>query len=93
MLQVVCHQMGLHGGWPVSGPFFGPGEGRIHLDDLECFGGERRLVDCMHNSFGDHDCTHAEDAGLVCGKHPVVDPGGCLGSAPPPLANDVGLLT
>lgn len=40
--------------------------GPIHLDDVECIGSERRLIDCPGNQIGDHNCDHSEDAGVVC---------------------------
>ena len=38
----------------------------IWLDDVRCVGSETRLADCQANSFGDHDCSHYEDAGVSC---------------------------
>ena len=46
--------------------YFGEGTGQIWLDNLACTGTEARLVDCGHNSFGVHNCVHAEDAGVRC---------------------------
>ena len=42
------------------------GVGPIHLDNVECRGGERRLIDCPGNEIGDHNCDHSEDAAVVC---------------------------
>ena len=40
------------------------------LDDLECSGGEANLFECGMKT-GSHDCTHDEDAAVVCmGKSP-----------------------
>jgi len=36
------------------------------LDQVECEGWEGSLLDCRRNSIGDEDCSHFEDAGLVC---------------------------
>ncbi|KAJ1488544.1 SRCR-like domain-containing protein, partial [Baffinella frigidus] len=58
---VVCRQMGLTGG--VSFWNFGGGFGHIWLDSLNCGGSEATLGECPHDDWGDHDCSHYEDAG------------------------------
>ncbi|NXA46219.1 HIPL1 protein, partial [Nothocercus julius] len=40
----------------------------ILLDDVRCSGRERRLLECAHAGVGTHDCTHEEDAGVVCSR-------------------------
>ncbi|XP_034721638.1 HHIP-like protein 1 [Etheostoma cragini] len=40
---------------------------RILLDDVECEGGERSLLECKRSRVGKHNCTHGEDVGLICG--------------------------
>ena len=38
----------------------------ILMDDVECNGTETSIVDCVYGGFGQHDCTHGEDAGVDC---------------------------
>lgn len=66
-VAVVCRQ--LNCGSPIQAKykaFFGSGQGRVWLDDVECNGRERALSDCPKRMYGDTDCNHNEDAGVVC---------------------------
>ena len=42
------------------------GEGPIWLDDVFCSGNERRIEQCSHRVWGTHDCSHDEDAAVMC---------------------------
>ena len=42
------------------------GIGHIFLDNVICTGNESRLADCLHQGIASHDCSHSEDAGVVC---------------------------
>ena len=49
--------------------FFGHGNGSILLYNFQCTGNELSIFFCYHNglnSIGSHDCSHSEDAGVVC---------------------------
>lgn len=45
---------------------YGVGSGRILLDDLECYGNERSVVDCRSGGWYQENCDHGEDAGVSC---------------------------
>ncbi|XP_078583009.1 uncharacterized protein LOC144865860 [Branchiostoma floridae x Branchiostoma japonicum] len=64
--QVVCRQLGYYTGSARVGGVFPEGTGNIWLDNLNCAGNESSVADCEINRWGDHDCTHKEDAGVVC---------------------------
>ena len=64
---VICHSLGFNGpAQPKKNGVFGPGEGPIWLDGLHCSGNESGIVQCVHAPWGDHNCQHNEDAGVVC---------------------------
>lgn len=64
---VVCRQMNCGSALQVKyKAYFGRGQDRVWMDDLECTGSEKSLTDCPHRGFGDNDCDHNEDAGVIC---------------------------
>ena len=50
----------------LTGAAFGEGTGRIWLDNVQCTGSERVLLECITNSSGVNSCTHAQDVGVRC---------------------------
>ncbi|NWZ29680.1 C163A protein, partial [Asarcornis scutulata] len=64
---VVCHQLGSGGALESAGSArFGEGSGQIWLDGVNCSGAEAALWDCPAKAWGQHDCGHKEDAGVIC---------------------------
>ncbi|OCT67989.1 HHIP-like protein 1 [Xenopus laevis] len=66
---VVCKQLGYPFVLKVARRAeFGEGNGlKILLDEVRCEGWEKTLLDCRRSKIGQHDCTHEEDVGVVCG--------------------------
>ncbi|XP_072040250.1 neurotrypsin-like [Amphiura filiformis] len=66
---VVCNQLG----YPLATTAdrllrFGKGSGPIWMDNVACSGDEDSLEECNRNAWGDHDCSHSEDAGVICSE-------------------------
>ncbi|XP_036369990.1 deleted in malignant brain tumors 1 protein-like [Octopus sinensis] len=73
--KVVCRMLGYRTGQARQSALFGRGSGQIWLDDLNCFGFESSLFTCRSRGWGRHDCTHDEDASVICSNaipHPVI---------------------
>ncbi|MEE6522285.1 hypothetical protein FKM82_020752 [Ascaphus truei] len=66
---VVCQQLGYPFVLKIARRAeFGEGKGmKVLLDEVRCEGGESSLLECRRSKIGEHDCTHEEDVGVVCG--------------------------
>ena len=65
---VVCRELGLpdDNAHATFLAYFGQGTGPIWLDDVSCAGSEGNLAECSHGGWGNHNCDHFEDAGVIC---------------------------
>ena len=65
--QVVCRQLGFsYVVAALSSAVFGPGEGAIWLDNVECNGTESHIGECQRAPLDTINCLHSEDAGVMC---------------------------
>ncbi|XP_076455166.1 scavenger receptor cysteine-rich domain-containing protein DMBT1-like [Babylonia areolata] len=66
--KVVCRQLNFasRAAVAVSSGTFGPGRGRIWLDDVSCNGSESSILNCYHSAFDASNCDHSEDVGVIC---------------------------
>ena len=65
--QVVCSELGY--GKAIAAlqrAYYGYGSGQIWLDNVNCIGSEVTINDCSHAGWGNHDCSHREDASIRC---------------------------
>uniref|UniRef100_W5NEN7 Soluble scavenger receptor cysteine-rich domain-containing protein SSC5D n=1 Tax=Lepisosteus oculatus TaxID=7918 RepID=W5NEN7_LEPOC len=65
--SVVCRELGC--GRALSAlqyAAFGQGTGLIFLDNVNCIGNESSLLNCSYPGIGVHDCSHYEDAAVIC---------------------------
>lgn len=62
--EVVCRQLNLP--WTDASQYDSAGEGQIWLDNLNCDGTEDSIEYCQGNAWGDNNCGHGEDVGIIC---------------------------
>ncbi|RZC41899.1 neurotrypsin-like [Asbolus verrucosus] len=65
--KVVCKHLGYKGSAVVKKDgYFGAGSGPIWLDQVFCTGDETTIENCTHWNWGEHNCEHSEDVGVIC---------------------------
>ncbi|KAK3090315.1 hypothetical protein FSP39_010872, partial [Pinctada imbricata] len=78
--RVICRMLGYGNGEVAPEGMFGLGLDPILLDEVTCLGTEDSIVDCGHSGWGNHNCDHTEDVGVICmlptTRAPTVSPGG-----------------
>ncbi|XP_056360222.1 antigen WC1.1-like [Oenanthe melanoleuca] len=81
--NVVCKQLGCgHAIEAFVSAHYGQGSGQIWLDDVNCTGAESDLWACPSRVWGQHNCQHKEDAGVLCSDFlalRLVNGNGCAG--------------
>lgn len=65
--EVVCRQFGYsRAHLAAHTSLFGQGNGHIWVDEVNCIGNETSLDECTHAGWNNHDCSHYEDASVIC---------------------------
>ncbi|XP_056152706.1 neurotrypsin-like [Lampris incognitus] len=65
--SVICRQLGLGEiGTALQHLQFGSGSGLFHYERLGCHGDENTLSKCRSRTFVTGDCSHGNEAGVVC---------------------------
>lgn len=74
--NVVCRQLGFEQALEaLRSAAFGEGSGFIWMDDVNCTGNETAITYCKHKGWRTTDCTHKQDASVICiPKVPVSSP-------------------
>ena len=64
--RVVCRQLGYYGNEVTVTFSTGATTQPVWLSGVECNGEEKFITDCIHNNWGDNNCSREEYASVVC---------------------------
>ncbi|XP_042309050.1 deleted in malignant brain tumors 1 protein-like [Sceloporus undulatus] len=66
-VKVVCRQLGCgKASKALKGTHYGQGSGPIWLESVNCTGDEATLKECQKTAWGEHSCSHSQDANVEC---------------------------
>ncbi|XP_028407304.1 deleted in malignant brain tumors 1 protein-like [Dendronephthya gigantea] len=72
--RVVCRQLGYKDAVrTLRRTTFPKGSGDIWLSHVACSGKEQNITSCTHRVWGDHYCSHSQDAGVECSTTDFAD--------------------
>ena len=67
--DAICKQLGFESAQQIFyNAKYGQGVGPILVDQINCPAGVQSILDCKHKGWGNHDCQHSEDAGVICNR-------------------------
>nr|XP_060615989.1 deleted in malignant brain tumors 1 protein-like [Anolis sagrei ordinatus] len=73
--QVICRELGCgNASKALGGAHYGQGSGPIWLENINCTGEEASLKECRNGGWGEHSCSHSQDASVECSGTPMKAP-------------------
>ena len=70
---IVCRQLGYRETIALkTNAFFGRGTGPVWLEPSCHVGTNSTVVDCIHAGWGETDCDHSQDVGVICSGKPTL---------------------
>ncbi|RDD41199.1 Deleted in malignant brain tumors 1 protein [Trichoplax sp. H2] len=77
--DVACREMGYaRAGQVRCCGAYGAGQGPVWLDEVKCNGNESTLASCKLGAWGNKQCDHRRDVGLICQRNPCFPSSPCL---------------
>ena len=64
--RVICSMLGYGYVGRIIGNMYGADSGIIWLNNVQCSGNEKHIVQCLHNSWGNNNCSHNDDVSISC---------------------------
>lgn len=65
--QAACKTLGFSfGSYYHTNPGFHESTVPIWMDEVGCASSSTNFLECSHDGWGDHDCSHSEDVLLTC---------------------------